>query len=76
MVEFHHLHRGGDVLKMSGPTEEVVEIFEKLTPENQQNLLMYLRVAYVSEGSVRKSINRALGQEDSSNQNNLPKGES
>jgi hypothetical protein len=60
---------------MPGTKEEVIEIFEKLTPENQQNLLMYIRIAYVAESSVKKSINRALGQEDSSSQNNLSKGE-
>jgi hypothetical protein len=51
---------------MPSPKEEIVDIFEKLSPENQNILLMYARIAYTAEHSVRKSINRALGQENNS----------
>jgi hypothetical protein len=39
-------------------TEEATEIFRALSPENQINLLVYLRVAYVAECSAKKSLER------------------
>jgi hypothetical protein len=52
------------VSNVPSPKEEIVNIFEKLSPENQNALLIYARIAYTAEHSVKKSINRALGQED------------
>ena len=39
---------------------EIVEIFGELSPESQQNLLMYIRVAHMAENSVKKSIKKAI----------------
>ena len=37
-----------------------VEIFGELSPESQQTLLMYIRVAHMAENSVKKSIKKAI----------------
>ena len=39
---------------------EIVEIFGELSPESQQNLLMYIRVAHMAENSMRKTIKKAI----------------
>jgi hypothetical protein len=44
--------------------KELIEIFEELSPENQQTFLMWARVASIAEGSVRKSISRTLKGEN------------
>jgi hypothetical protein len=62
------IYKQNEGVKMSSPKEEVAGIFEKLSPENQQTLLMYARVAYIAENSVRKSIAQALGQEEKPSQ--------
>ena len=39
---------------------EIVDIFSELSPESQQTLLMYIRVAHMAENSVKKSIKKAI----------------
>lgn len=39
---------------------EIVDIFSELSPESQQTLLMYIRVAHMAENSLRKSIKKAI----------------
>ena len=39
---------------------EIVEIFGELSPESQQTLLMYIRVAHMAENSMRKTIKKAI----------------
>ena len=39
---------------------EIIDIFGELSPESQQTLLMYIRVAHMAENSVKKSIKRAI----------------
>ena len=39
---------------------EIVDIFGELSPESQQTLLMYIRVAHMAENSVKKSIKKAI----------------
>ncbi len=36
--------------------QEAMELFAKLSPENQNHLLMLTRLAYVAECSVRKAL--------------------
>ena len=36
--------------------EEVMEIFKRLSSENQANLLMCTRLAYVAECSIKKTL--------------------
>ena len=36
--------------------KEAMELFKELTPENQASLLMYTRLAYMAERSVKKSL--------------------
>jgi hypothetical protein len=56
--------------KMSS-ADEILEIFKNLSPENQQTLLMYARVAHTAENSVRKSVERALGQVEKASSDEL-----
>ena len=47
---------------------EIVDIFSELSPESQQNLLMYIRVAHMAENSMRKTIKKAIASsKDKSN---------
>ena len=47
---------------------EIVEIFGELSPESQQTLLMYIRVAHMAENSMRKTIKKAIASgKDKSN---------
>ena len=39
---------------------EIVDIFSELSPESQQNLLMYIRFAHMAENSLKKSIKKAI----------------
>lgn len=39
---------------------EIVDIFGELSPESQQTLLMYIRVAHMAENSLKKSIKKAI----------------
>ena len=48
---------------MSNCQEEMMEIFKELSPENQANLLMCSRLAYIAECAVRKSLDCALKQQ-------------
>jgi hypothetical protein len=48
---------------MQNREEEAMRLFKELSPDNQETLLMYARVAHEAEKSVKKSINRALKQE-------------
>jgi hypothetical protein len=43
---------------------EAMRLFSELSPENQNMLLMYTRVAHIAENAVKQSVNRALGQEN------------
>jgi hypothetical protein len=47
---------------MPNAEEEVIDIFRRLSPENQHTFLMYARVACAAEDSIKKSVSRALGQ--------------
>jgi hypothetical protein len=55
-------------LKVPSPKEELVDIFEKLSPENQNTLLIYARIAYTAEHSMRDAITRVLRHENSVNE--------
>ncbi|GHS94104.1 hypothetical protein AGMMS50276_06040 [Synergistales bacterium] len=49
---------------MSNLEKETMEIFKELSPENQANLLMYARLAYTAECSVKKSLERQREKEE------------
>ena len=59
MVDINHL-REQEFSLMSDAEQEIMKIFEELSPDNQHTLLMYARVAYIAEDSIKKSITRAL----------------
>lgn len=48
---------------MSDLKKEAMEIFRELSPENQANLLMCTRLAYIAERSVKKSLTGPAEQE-------------
>ena len=41
---------------MPGCNEEMMELFKELSEENQRNMLMCTRLAYIAENSVKKSL--------------------
>jgi hypothetical protein len=49
---------------MAAVKKEIIEIFDELSPENQNTFLMYARVARAAERAIRKSINHALNVQD------------
>jgi hypothetical protein len=51
-------------LIMRNREEEAMEIFKALSAENQANLLMYARLAYIAECAVKKSQDSLLEQEN------------
>ena len=48
---------------MPEPVDEVKEICETLTPENQHTLLRYAQIAHVAENAVRKSSDNDENQD-------------
>ena len=48
---------------MPEPIDEVKEICETLTPENQHTLLRYAQIAHVAENAVRKSTEETSDDE-------------
>jgi hypothetical protein len=48
---------------MKNREEEAMEIFKELSAENQANLLMYARLAYIAECAVKKSLGPLSDQE-------------
>lgn len=62
MIVIKHLNNESGLI-MKETTKEIIQIFNNLSPESQQTFLMYARVAHAAEGSIRKSIDRALSGE-------------
>jgi uncharacterized protein YejL (UPF0352 family) len=53
---------------------EVMQLFSELSPENQNTLLMYTRVAHAAENAVKQSFNRALVNKETNDGNIVIKG--
>jgi hypothetical protein len=43
-----------------GPEQEVMQIFKELTPDTQNTLLMYARVAHIAENAVKNAVKESI----------------
>jgi hypothetical protein len=49
---------------MTDSEREALNLFKKLSQENQNNLLAFARLAYIAENAVKKSLKDESGMED------------